>query len=296
MSVRHAEILLLTALIVRSSSFLFSKVALETMEPVTLLAIRSLIAFAVLAVLFRKRLSHINRRTLFHGALLGGAFFIVMVFELYGLASTPASVTVFIENTAIVFVPLFFVILTRKLPNISTFISSTAALTGVAFLTLKNDGFSFTPGELLCFGAAMTYAAAIIITAHIAKENDALSLGILQNGFIGLFSVPAAYLMETPALPSDSAAWICILILALLCSVVGFTLQPIAQKYMNANRAGLFCAVSPLSATILGIIFLGETLDTNGIIGIVLIMSSLILANVPAKLKSSTSPCEVKAK
>lgn len=296
MPVVHAEILLLTALIVRSSSFLFSKIALESIEPVTLLAIRSLIAFAVLAVLFRKRLLHIKRHTLFHGALLGGAFFIVMVFELYGLASTPASVTVFIENTAIAFVPLFSIILTRKLPHISIFISSAAALAGVAFLTLKGDGFSFTPGELLCFAAAITYAAAIITTARVTQEEDALAIGILQNGFMGLFSVPAAYLMETPSLPSDTTTWTCVLVLALFCSVIGFTLQPIAQKYIDADRAGLFCAISPLSTTILSIIFLGETLDFHGIIGIFFILASLILANIPFRIKPPTTPCEVKLK
>lgn len=201
MSVRCAEILLLTALIVRSSSFLFSKIALETMEPFTLLCLRSLIAFLVLAFIFRKHLAQITKETVFHGALIGGAFFIVMVFELYGLRTTPASVTVFIENTAIVFVPLFSIFLTRRLPGISTVISSAAALIGVAFLTLKNGGGSFTAGELLCFGAALTYAAAILITDRAAKEDDALALGILPNGFMRLFSIPAAFFMETPALP-----------------------------------------------------------------------------------------------
>ena len=222
MSVRCAEILLLTALIVRSSSFLFSKIALETMEPFTLLCLRSLIAFLVLAFIFRKHLAQITKETVFHGALIGGAFFIVMVFELYGLRTTPASVTVFIENTAIVFVPLFSIFLTRRLPGISTVISSAAALIGVAFLTLKNGGGSFTAGELLCFGAALTYAAAILITDRAAKEDDALALGILPNGFMRLFSIPAAFFMETPALPGSTSTWFCVLILTLFCFVIGF--------------------------------------------------------------------------
>ena len=253
MSVRCAEILLLTALIVRSSSFLFSKIALETMEPFTLLCLRSLIAFLVLAFIFRKHLAQITKETVFHGALIGGAFFIVMVFELYGLRTTPASVTVFIENTAIVFVPLFSIFLTRRLPGISTVISSAAALIGVAFLTLKNGGGSFTAGELLCFGAALR-----------------------------LFSIPAAFFMETPALPGSTSTWFCVLILTLFCFVIGFTLQPVAQKYMDANRAELFCAVSPLSAVFLSTIFLGETIEFSGIIGALFIMGSL-LSNIPIK-------------
>ena len=282
MSVRCAEILLLTALIVRSSSFLFSKIALETMEPFTLLCLRSLIAFLVLAFIFRKHLAQITKETVFHGALIGGAFFIVMVFELYGLRTTPASVTVFIENTAIVFVPLFSIFLTRRLPGISTVISSAAALIGVAFLTLKNGGGSFTAGELLCFGAALTYAAAILITDRAAKEDDALALGILPNGFMRLFSIPAAFFMETPALPGSTSTWFCVLILTLFCFVIGFTLQPVAQKYMDANRAELFCAVSPLSAVFLSTIFLGETIEFSGIIGALFVMGSL-LSNIPIK-------------
>lgn len=292
MSTRLAELLLLTALIVRSSSFLFSKVALSGLEPVTLLCLRSLIAFLVLAVIFHKRLARMTKETIFHGAVIGGAFFTVMVFELYGLRTTPASVTSFIENTAIVFVPLFSIFLTRKLPGTSTVLSAAAALTGVAFLTLKSGGFSFATGELLCFGAALTYAAAILITGRTVKEDDALTLGILQNGFMCLFSIPAAFLAETPAMPADTSTWLCVLILALFCSVIGFTLQPVAQKYMDTDRAGLFCAISPLSATLLSMLFLGESMDASGMIGAVCIMASLLISGLPLpSRKMGSSAC-----
>ncbi len=284
MSVRNAELLLLTALIVRSSSFLFSKVALTGLEPVTLLSLRSLIAFSVLALIFHKRLMQATKGTVLHGALIGGAFFIVMVFELYGLTTTPASVTSFIENTAIVFVPLFSMVLTRTLPSVTTVFSTVLALAGVAFLTLKGETFSFTTGELLCFGAAMTYAAAIITTDRVSKNDDALTLGILQNGFMGLFALPAAFLMETPSIPENASIWSCVLALALFCSVIGFTLQPVAQKYMEADRAGLFCAISPLSATFLSFLFLTEHLDMNGILGAALIVGSLLISSLPIKI------------
>ena len=53
---KTGECLLAAVVIARATSFLFSKLLLESMTPTNLLAVRFLIAFALLAILFRKKL------------------------------------------------------------------------------------------------------------------------------------------------------------------------------------------------------------------------------------------------
>ena len=50
-----------------------------------------------------------------------------------------------------------------------------------------------------------------------------------------------------------------------------------AQSHTTAQRAGLFCALSPAFATIFGAVLLREKITPLGLVGILLILGSLLL-------------------
>lgn len=277
-----AQILLAAVIIARSTSFLFAKILLQSMGPFTLLGVRFLIAFAFLAVVFHKKLTHLHWQTLLRGFLLGVAFFGVMAAELYSLQTAPSSTVSFLENTAIVFVPLLEGILRRKCPRVPMLFSMAVTLLGIGLLAIPGGGihFSMKRGESLSLLAAVLYAIVILSTDRFSRKDDSFVLGILQVGFIGLFAIIAAFLFETPRLPSGQTEWILILVLAFVCSGFGFTLQPVAQKYTSAERAGMFCAFSPVSAAILGRIFLHESLGIMGFVGAALVLSGIFISTL----------------
>lgn len=279
MSRRSAEALLVLALGLRGSSLLFSKVALGTMGPFTLLGIRFLISFAVIALIFNKRMRGMKRSTILKGMAIGAGFFVTMTFELNGLKTTPSSTTAFLENSAVVIIPLLAAAIRRSKPEISALISAAIALTGVGFLTLKGSELAFTHGELLVLGSAFGYAITVLITDKVTENEDAFQLGVLQLLFIGLFGIIAAFIFEKPTLPSSSVEWGAILYLALVCSGVGFTVQPVAQKYTTAERTGLFTALNPLVAAILGVVFLHESFGVTSFIGGALILFSIFYSS-----------------
>ena len=137
MSKKAAEWLLAGVIFARSTSLLFAKVGLESMRPLNLLAVRFCLAFAVLCVIFWKKLRHVTKTDLLHGMILGGAFFAVMTCEVFGLTMTTASTVSFLTNTAIVIVPLFEAVLHRTAPNRRALLCAAVTLAGVGFLTLK---------------------------------------------------------------------------------------------------------------------------------------------------------------
>lgn len=282
MTRKQGEILLASVIIARSTSFLFSKILTNTMGTFNLLAVRSLLAFFLLLLLFWKRLLHLQPSTIFRGMLLGGAFFCVMTAELTGLRTTPSSTTAFLENTAIVFVPLFESILRRRFPRLQVVASTALALLGVGFLTLR-ESLSFSAGEGFCILAAVLYAGTIMLTDRVSRQDDPLILGILQVGFMGLFGLIASLIFESPRLPATSTEWGCILMLAVVCSGFGFTLQPVAQSHTSSERAGLFCALSPACAGILGMVFLKEEMGLRGLFGCVLVLAAVGLSQISGK-------------
>jgi len=287
LSRRQGELLLTAVIIARSTSFLCSKLVLESMGPFTLMAVRFLLAFALLAVIFYRRLSNLTVGTLWRSFVLGVSFFAVMTAELYGLRSTDSSTTSFLENTAIVFVPLLEALLLRRAPRPAVLGSSLVTMVGIGFLTLsKSSSFSFGRGEALCLLAALLYAISILLTDRLSRQGDAFIMGLFQVGFMGTLALIAALLFETPRLPETRLEWSAILWLSLVCSGFGFTLQPVAQRYTSAERAGMFCALSPVSAAILGTCLLHETLGLYGLIGAALVMTGILISTAHGKAVS----------
>lgn len=274
---RDAEILLAVVIVARATGYLFSKLLLEQMGQFTLLGVRSLLAFFFLSILFSKKFRTVSFAQVKGGFILGLSFFIVMGCELTALRFTTSTAVSFEENTAVAIVPLIMMLLTRKLPEKNTVIRVVLALLGVGFLCFKPEGFSFNIGDVFGMLSAVTYACSIVLTSKISKGVDPLMTGVFQVGFMGLFSIAAAFLFETPCLPDGARAWTYMLYLAIVCSGFGFTLQPVAQRGTTAERAGAFCALNPVAAAILGAVFLNETLSVSGIIGGILIVASILV-------------------
>lgn len=173
----------------------------------------------------------------------------------------------------------------RRFPRSLTLLSTVITMTGIGFLTACGGTFILRTGELLCLLAAVLYASGIILTDRLSRRDDPLLIGILQVGFIGLFSLSAACFFEIPRLPDSQTEWITILTLAIVCSGFGFTLQPVAQRYTSSERAGMFCALNPVTAAFLGTIFLNEQLGAQGILGAALVLAGILVSSVSGKKK-----------
>ncbi|MBQ6456110.1 MAG: EamA family transporter [Mogibacterium sp.] len=276
MNERKGEFLVGLALALRASSLLFGKIAMRTMGPFLTIGLRFTIAFILIAVLFRRNLTKVDAKTLLHCAEIGIFFFLAMVFELYGLQTTPSSVTAFLEGAVVIFVPAFTCIIQRKLPDRLTVISAVIAMTGMGFLTLKGDHLGFTVGELLVLGGTVWYSLSVIVTDKAAKNDDLLTVAIYQLLFIAIFAYIGAFFFEEIRLPESGQEWGAVLALAIICSGVGFTIQPFGQKYTTPERAGILAVFNPLTAAVLGVIFLHETMTGSMIIGAVMILISIL--------------------
>ena len=287
MTQKKAELLLAAVIVARATSFLFNKIGLNTIGIFNILGVRYTFAFLLLALIFRDRLMHIKKSTVIRAAILSVSFFAIMTCELSSLKRTDPSTTAFLENTAVAFVPLFEAVLLMRLPSRTTLIGTGLALCGVACLTLKNGIAGFGAGEFFGILAAMFYAVYILLTARLSGKDDALELGILQNGFLGILGMTLSFLFETPRLPQGGVEWGCVMGLVILCSAFGLTLQPVAQHYMPAERAGSFCALSPVASSMLTILFLHEKVTVLSLLGSALILTSIFVPKLAEIFRGS---------
>lgn len=279
---RRYEFLLVAVIGARATSFIFSKIILQQMEPFNLLAVRFLLAFLLLAFLFWKRIRHITGSDLIKGIVIGTLFFLTMSLEMLSLKQAASSLVSLLENTAILFVPVLELIFFKKIPDRITVICCLTAMGGVILLAVSQG--SLDGGFTLGIFSGISYAVSIIVTEKLSRESkETLNIGIIQVGTMGILSLLTSFLLEAPKLPETGISWFMIAILILVCTGFGFTLQPVAQSHVTAERAGLFCAVSPAIAALLGIFVLHERLGLFGGIGLVMILLSILLPYIKCK-------------
>ena len=282
MSRTKASLLLILVFMARGTSFLFSKTLMSDLSPMSVLAVRFIMSFIVLAVLFHKKLIEVDNRCIRHGMMLGVLYSICMSFEMYGLRLVDTGVSSLIENMAIVLVPLYVAVLTKTLPKAKTMMCAVLAVAGVGFLStdqIKNGGSGL--GIFLVMMAAMTYAVCILYTERVSHDSDPVTIGVIQLGTMGLISLAASFFTGGLGVPQNGIQWTMMLILVLLCSCFGFAFQPLGQKYLQAENAAVLTVVNPLTASVLGILVADERLTVLKLVGYVIIMSALFIYNVP---------------
>ena len=280
MNLNHktAKYLLIMIVAARATSFCFSKICLQTVTPYRLLGIRFTLAFVLLAAVFYKNLIRdFSVSDMEKGVCFGVIYFLVVFCEYSGLKTTNSSTASFIENMAIVIVPFLNVPFSHKKPLKKDVICAFIAFIGIGFLTLTNQGLAVSGGELFLIGAAFFYAIAIVVTNLLSKKGNTLNMGIYQVGTIGILGLAFSSVSNTLVIPNSVEIYICILILAIVCTGFGYTLQPVAQSKLKAEEVSLFCAINPLVASIIGCLFLHEYPTVWNLIGELLIISVLVI-------------------
>lgn len=202
MKQRNAEILLIIVIASRSISYLLSKIGLNGIPPLELLAIRFALTTLILLLLFHRRLPLLTRQLWKAAGLLGTFLFACMACELISLTTIPSSTAAFLENTSAVWVLILMAVVSHHWPGKQVLTATGLLLIGIACLTLQGAVFHLAPGEIICLTGSVFYAIWICLTARLARQYDPLLLGILQMGFLAVYStVGRSYLKARPFLP-----------------------------------------------------------------------------------------------
>ncbi|MGM9992578.1 MAG: DMT family transporter [Candidatus Bruticola sp.] len=278
---RTADLVMICIAMAWGTSYLFMKLGLEVMPPLSVLAVRFWIAFAVVSAIFFKHLQ-CSWTIIGGGALLGLFTYAMCALLILGLKTTTASNAGFLTSTAVVMVPILHALLTKRWPNISVIAGTVCTAAGIGLLTLQKS-LVFYEGDILCFLGAIVYAFYIILTDKLSKGNDGLQLGIWQLGFAALYSSVSAMLFEIPSLPSNVLGWTAVLGLSLIGSAFAFVAQPIAQKYTTPEHTGVLFSLEPVFAALFAFIFLHETISGRGCLGVVFVLIGIVIVSLTSK-------------
>ncbi len=222
------------------------------------------------------------------GAILGVALFGGAALQQIGLAETTAGKAGFITGLYVVIVPLFGLLL-GQMPTWSAWAGAVLAVFGTWFLSVNED-FSVSRGDLFELAGAVVWAVHVQLTGRYARRVDPVRLAALQFLMCAVLSLVAAALFERNDWGALRSSIPSLLYLGVLSVGVGYTLQVVAQRYAEPTPSAIILSLEALFSAVGGAVILGESLGGRGIFGAALMLSGMMLAQLPARPEPEATP------
>ncbi len=277
-----------------SSSFMWIKIAVREVGPITLVAFRVLfgLLFGAIVVLFQ-RTPLPRRLQVWAPPLILGITNVAIPFFLisWGERSIDSAVAAILDAT----VPLFTIVIAHIALHDDriTLPRAMGLLIGFAgVIVLMSQDVGASPSSLLGQGAvvlaSMFYAGSSVYARKFTEDVPGIfrSAGPLLSSTAVMW--PAAALIEQPLpIPQLPITWIALLWLGVLGSGLAFVLSYHLIHSIGPTRTTMVTYIFPLGGVALGVGFLGERLNWEVILGAILIVASLVVANMRSHAAAS---------
>ncbi len=270
-------------------SFLFNKIALIDMQPLTLVSLRMIIGALFLGIILKQRRLHyvlsapLLRQGFMLGLLSNGLPFTCFC---YCVLYIPTSLAALINGT----MPVMSIILARIfLGERLTLNKVMGVLLGVlGFLvlfvpSLLDTDASYNPvGMGLSFVGALSYAIAVIYARKRVAHTHPLVLAVLQLLTSVIYLVPLAFYFELPftAIRAASpATWGAVLGLSILGTGLAFLMYYRILLKQGVAALSVTSYLLPIIGTALGVVFLNESPQLCFLIATLCILAGVVLVN-----------------
>ena len=274
--------LLIVTVLLWGSSFVFIKLGLEEVSPLTLALLRFAIATPFLLLL-------VWLTSGFGGLVRGWKHMLILgllgvtayhAFQNIGMSMTSASESSIIIASNPIFIALcsrYF--LKERLPTIGA-AGILLAFLGVFTIFLRG-GLSLTNsstlGNALCLGSVFSWTAYSIYGKQRLRENNANEITAYSSLFGTIFLAPPALISEGLKLPNSLVPWVSLLALGFLCSGVAYLFWYKSLEALPASEAGSYLFLIPVVASTLAYFILDERLDPLFFLGALLVVIGVIM-------------------
>jgi len=227
------------------------------------------------------------------GLILG--FFLSMGLwtQTIGIARTTVAKAGFFTVFYAFFTPFLAMVLLKKRYKNFYWVLVCVAVLGISFLCeLKITNFNIGDGYIL-LSALFFSLHILLVDKYATKESDSLQINFIQTFMIALLSLIIALAIEPIPSLSSLFDWSAVLkpsalsgmlMISLFSTIIAFSIQVYAQKFIEPHIASLIFLLESISAAFFGYVFFQEKLNAMGAIGAFLVL--LAVALIPLTFKS----------
>ncbi|MGB9641063.1 MAG: DMT family transporter [Anaerolineales bacterium] len=273
--------------LVWGTSFLWIKIAVKEIGPLLLVSLRLL--FGIIGLLFylgwTKPKFPIDRQTWIQLTILGLInnaipYLLISWGEIY----IDSAVAAILNSTA----PLFTMILAHFLLTDDPMTSKRVIALFIGFVgivvlmerDLNGVLVRGVLGQLAVLTAAVFYAISSIYARRITSDQPAAIRAILPLIGADILVWMITPIAEHPiVLPVIPLTWLAVIWLGIMGVSLAYILYFYLLHSVGPTRTVLVTYVFPLVGVVLGVLFLGETLDWNLIVGGLMVIGGIILVN-----------------
>ena len=199
------------------------------------------------------------------------------------VAGASAGKTSFITTLYVVLVPICGLFLKKKVSP-AVWLSVLLGVAGLYCLCIKDD-FTIAPSDLLVLLCAFGYTLHIRVIDHFTQKVDGIKMSCIQFLTCAVISAVLMLIFEHPTWADIAPCIGSILYVGVFSSGVAYTLQILAQKDSNPTIVALLLSLESVFGAVSGAIFLHETMTGKELIGCVLMLIAVVLAQIPFPLK-----------
>jgi drug/metabolite transporter (DMT)-like permease len=286
---RKAYLFLILTTSIWGSLYVVTRIALETVPPITLLFFRYVTASVALYALACHggklvRIKPEHRGTIvFIGAV---AYFLSVGAQILGTKYAGPSVAALINAMNPVFITLFAVILLKEKLTFSKVFALFTTLAGAYIILGGAKNVGTVIGIAFSLFSVLLWSISAIFVRRITQHYDAITVTAYAIFVATLCSLPVASI-ELALVPHNGifsfTNVFCFLYLGVICTGLASILWNKSLSLVEASTCSLFYPIQPLVSVLLGITVLGEKMSLRFMIGALLIVGGILYATLAEK-------------
>ena len=274
----------LVTILIWGTTFISTKVLLDTLSPVEILFLRFSLGYLALWLAAPRRLRLTDRRQegLFALAGLCGVT-LYYGFENLALSATRASNVGVIISIAPFFTVLSSaVFLKEKRPGLRFFAGFLIAMAGIMLISFNQEAVEIHPvGDGLAVLAAMIWAVYCLLSRRISELGYNVLLATRRTFFYGLlFMLPLTFTQFSVSLPTILRPEILfnLVFLGLGASALCFVTWNLAVGILGSVKTSVTIYIVPVITAVASALVLHEPLTPKVILGLALTLGGLVLS------------------
>ena len=286
---RRDMIPLLGTFLCWGSLYVVSKIALRTIPPVTVLALRYLVAIPALFLLLKLRgaLRRVEKRhLLIIGAIGFTGYFASFCLQMLGIHRLSGSVSSLLGAMNPIFIPVLAAVFLGEALTLAKVLCVAVSMTGVAII-VGVGGTVDLWGAVLMLLSVFLWSSASIIIRKLRGAYDPMQVAMMAMIAALPFVMGWAGLeLQSNACAITLEAALAVLFMGLVGTATAHSLWNYSLSRMDASFCSMFYPLQPLTSSVLGVLVLGEKITANFVIGGLIICCGIVAAVLTGKKKA----------
>ncbi len=277
---------LLLMLVLWSGNYVAGKIALRTLDPITLVCLRlQLAAFIMLAIYFsRRERQPLRLRDAWPFLYLG--FFGVVVNQ--GLFTVGLNYTTSDHSAVLIAIgPIIILLLARALKlealTVAKVVGMAISFVGVYLLETEQGSPAHSPlllGDIITFGGVIGFSIYAVLGKRLAARYDSIAMNTFNCVAAALLLLPLTIrqVIHLDWHSVGQGGWLGMVYMAVGSSVAAYTIFYWVLRYMTASRVGAVSYFQPVIVILLSMALLGERPSRMLLEGTTLVLLGVFLA------------------